>query len=119
MRGALRAPPTLAQGGWLGQLRAQGILPAHARVSVSEAQGTRGLRQGPWPAGGQPGCGDWEPGSLHPLPSPRLLFATDGKWQLRKQRFLALPDHSWENRWSIHPTKLGTSNKRNNMCLVP
>lgn len=42
---------TEAQGGWLGQLRAQGVLPAHARISVSEAQGTRWAGAGAWPAG--------------------------------------------------------------------
>lgn len=50
---------TEAQGGWLGQLRAQGVLPAHARVSLSEAQGTRWVGAGARPAGGQPGRRDW------------------------------------------------------------
>ena len=48
---------TEAQGGWLGQLRAQGVLPAHARVSVSEAQGMWWAGAGA-PAGGG-SAGPW------------------------------------------------------------
>lgn len=104
---------TEAQGGWLGQLRAQ----ASSQLTL----GSRCLRprahggQGQGPAGrvsraagtGARGVG----GSLHPLPTPRL-FATDGKWQLRKQRFLALPDHSWENRWPVIPPNLAPQTRK-------
>lgn len=82
----------------------------HPRVSSSEApsepgagnQWMEGQPARPLGGGGAPTC---------PHPS-----ATAGKWCWERRGCPAGAE--LENRWPIHPSTLGTSNKRENMCLA-